>query len=219
MPTTTLTLANAFDGQRVRTVGSVWPPTANLQFLQDTYASATKQLQTPNYAVYNGLLRWDTSSISDAALVTAATLRLYCVSRYTIDARSIVAEWYTWDGVSGTDETATEVSNAHSGTLCTALTASADNDFALLSVGTYVNRTGYTYIRLHCTGGTPTNISGADFAAYGNTSGTAARLIVTYTDRTRMAPDAIISQTNLTGAVTAVQDNPDAPDASWLIAP
>ena len=32
----------------------------------------------------------------------------------------------------------------------------------------------------------------------------------------RYSPDAILVQTNLTGAVTAIQDDPDAPDATWL---
>lgn len=34
-----------------------------------------------------------------------------------------------------------------------------------------------------------------------------------------MAPDALLVQTNLSGAVTAIQDDPDSPDGSWLTAP
>lgn len=34
----------------------------------------------------------------------------------------------------------------------------------------------------------------------------------------RLAPDAILSSTALSGAVTAVQDDPDSPDGSWLTA-
>ena len=33
----------------------------------------------------------------------------------------------------------------------------------------------------------------------------------------RFAPDAILAQTGLTGAVTAIQDDPDSPDGSWLV--
>lgn len=32
-----------------------------------------------------------------------------------------------------------------------------------------------------------------------------------------LVPDAIITQTNLAGAVTDIDDAPDAPDANWLI--
>lgn len=32
----------------------------------------------------------------------------------------------------------------------------------------------------------------------------------------RLAPDAILASVNLTGAVTAIDEDPDAPDASWL---
>jgi len=35
----------------------------------------------------------------------------------------------------------------------------------------------------------------------------------------RLAPDAILTATNLSGAVTAIQDDPDSPDGSWLTAP
>lgn len=34
----------------------------------------------------------------------------------------------------------------------------------------------------------------------------------------RFAPDAILAQTGLTGAVAAIQDDPDSPDGSWLTA-
>lgn len=33
----------------------------------------------------------------------------------------------------------------------------------------------------------------------------------------RWAPDAILAQTGLTGVVTAIQDDPDSPDGSWLV--
>lgn len=36
---------------------------------------------------------------------------------------------------------------------------------------------------------------------------------------TRIAPDAILAATNLTGAVSVIQDDPDSPDANWLTAP
>lgn len=35
----------------------------------------------------------------------------------------------------------------------------------------------------------------------------------------RLAPDAILAQTNLSGSVSAIQDDPDAPNASWLTCP
>lgn len=35
----------------------------------------------------------------------------------------------------------------------------------------------------------------------------------------RLAPDAILALTNLSGSVAAIQDDPDAPDTSWLTCP
>jgi hypothetical protein len=34
----------------------------------------------------------------------------------------------------------------------------------------------------------------------------------------RQSPDALLVQTGLVGAVTAIQDDPDSPDANWLTA-
>ena len=34
----------------------------------------------------------------------------------------------------------------------------------------------------------------------------------------RQSPDVLLVQTNLAGAVTAIQDDPDSPDGSWLTA-
>ena len=34
----------------------------------------------------------------------------------------------------------------------------------------------------------------------------------------RLAPDAVLSSSNLSGSVSAIQDDPDSPDASWLTA-
>lgn len=39
------------------------------------------------------------------------------------------------------------------------------------------------------------------------------------TEVQRMAPDAILASTGLTGTVTDIQDDPDTPDANWLVAP
>lgn len=35
----------------------------------------------------------------------------------------------------------------------------------------------------------------------------------------RIAPDAIVFQSRLSGAVTTIQDDPDSPDANWLAYP
>ncbi len=34
----------------------------------------------------------------------------------------------------------------------------------------------------------------------------------------RIAPDALITQTNLTGSITDIDDDPDSPDGNWLTA-
>lgn len=45
-----------------------------------------------------------------------------------------------------------------------------------------------------------------------------ALTVTDYAVMERAVPDAILAQTALTGAVTAIQDDPDSPDGSWLVA-
>ena len=61
-----------------------------------------------------------------------------------------------------------------------------------------------------------------DYSGNGNTlaggTGASTEADPPITAMERAAPDAILAQTGLTGAVTAIQDDPDSPDGSWLVA-
>jgi hypothetical protein len=39
-----------------------------------------------------------------------------------------------------------------------------------------------------------------------------------YADTESLSPDALLVQTNLSGTVSNIQDDPDSPDANWLTA-
>lgn len=80
--------------------------------------------------------------------------------------------------------------------------------------GTSAGATGDTYVRVTETlsAYTPPPLL-ASAGGSSTSSGTAAAVAVVFQ---RLAPDAILTQTNLTGAVADIDEDPDSPDASWL---
>jgi len=57
------------------------------------------------------------------------------------------------------------------------------------------------------------------WSAAGNVHGITVALEPITANNIRIVPDAILAQTNLTGALGTITDDPDSPDASWLVAP
>lgn len=187
----------------------------------------TREFGAGTYQVKNGLLLWDTSSLPDDATVTAATLRLKFSWVANPDSRSFTADWFAWGASAAADYSLNgdaagfaAGTTAHSGTSLGSITVNADNDFALTNLSN-ISKTGNTYLRLHVSGGQPAGANQLTFYAQEHTTEPAARLIVDYTTvpPTRLIPYEIISQTNLTGTVSAIQDDPDSETGVWLTAP
>lgn len=207
-PTTTFNVAaGGDDGYVYRASSSVYPPdTSTTVDTSDTIVGVEKNLSGGQFAILISLLRWDTASIPDDATIDAATLRLRktASSPVSVDSRSLVAEWYEPGTIDTEDYTATVVSDAHSGTALTSITADADNDFALTNLSS-VNKTGYTGLRLHISGGQPTGNNTAYFASFDHSTLTEPRLIVEYTEggTTHEAAASLSSVASLTPAATA----------------
>lgn len=223
MPQVTVTAAAADDGSVAR-ASAAWPPAGPSNYtMAGVEIQTVKSLFGTDYYVYNGLVRFDTGAvIPDTATVTAVTFRGYITYLVNGDARSLSADYFTWAGTGDPgDWTAVPGTDAHAGTALSSLTALADNDLALANVGGgNVSVSGYTYLRWHISGAAPAGDNSLNFAANEHTTATEPRLIVTFSvPATRIAPDAILAQTNLTGAVSVIQDDPDSPDANWLTAP
>lgn len=221
MTQTTFPITANTDDQYVQMSSASYPPSSTV--FRDAFSAGVyveRYNDGTNYIITHGLLRWDTSSLAGQK-VTAATLRVVSLGGNSTDGRSFVAGWAAWDGTSASDYSGTALTDAHAGTLLNDLaTSSQSYDLALTGATQNVSTTGYTYMKCWVSGGQP-SVSSSNYmglAAFENTA-TEPQLVVTHFSPTRIAPDAILSQTNLTGAVSVVQDDPDSPDANWLTAP
>lgn len=227
MPTTSpIAISADVDDDLVYGTGAVY---ASATFVgnnptQTSLFAPYKAFDGANYDIRNLLLRFDTGSVlPDTAIVTGATLRLRIESHSDVDTRSITADWNgAWTGVAA-DWSIAALTTAHAGTaLSTFTTDNFDYDFTLTGYGGgNVSTTGYTNLRVHISGGAPTGYNYVAVSAFGHATNPAPRIIVDYVvgTPTRIAPDAILSQTNLTGTVSAIQDDPDAETGTWLTAP
>lgn len=215
----TFAIAAGADNGWTQATSPTYPPGSASNFWpNDTGVYVTRALAGGNFSIYNGYLKWNTSSLPDNATVTAAKVRLWIFGAPNANGRDLTADWYTWTGVVG-DWTATAQTNAISGTAISTFTSlPAWFEIDLANVNN-VSLTGTTYLRFHISGGQPTGDNTVGINGF--SAGNPAELVVTYATPSlvRLAPDAIISQTNLTGTVGDIDEDPDSGDASWLLAP
>lgn len=185
--TSTATFTIASSANNARAVGldsGTYPPGEGMQ-LRDTALIPARIWTGANYRVDVGLFRWDTSSLPYGVIVTNAQLRVECGAAFADgDGRSITADWYVWDGSSASDHSVTAGTNALAGALIsTSFAIGSPSTLTLLNPNDYISRTGYTYLRLHVSGGPPTAYNNIQIEEYGNTNGkTPAQLIVDYID-------------------------------------
>jgi len=143
---------------------------------------AGRRLASGSFQVLVPLLRFNTSSLPDNAIVTSVKLRLYVTGKADTDNRSLVGEWYpsaSWP-IDAADWTLTTGSGALPGADLTGLPTNASNELALSSPGS-VSLTGSTGLRLGISGGQPSGDNYLQIAALEHPSNPEPQLIVTYT--------------------------------------
>lgn len=175
------------------------------------------------YRMFVSFMRFDTSALPDNAAITGATLTVFVEGHAEPDGLSLVMDWYQWSPtVDAADYTHAANSNALSQAL-SSLTGFGTQNLTLTNADQFVSRTGYTHLRAaisqRAADAAPTGENWVAFASFENATDAEATLTLDYQPRSGLAPDAIISQTNLTGAVSVIQDDPDSADANWLTAP
>lgn len=180
MPTLDFDIAVGSDDARVKRTDTAYPPAGTITPNDAVGIEPFKGLNAGTYDITVGVLRWDTSSLPDAATLTSASLRIYRWGGGNPDSRDLTAEWYAYDGsiattdytdVVGTDALASYPLSNFTG--IGLFTIPLDNT-------TGVSKTGYTGLRLHISGGQPTGENWVGIQAFEDTSQPNARLSVTY---------------------------------------
>jgi hypothetical protein len=129
------------------------------------------------FRLQNALLRFNTSSLPDAANIVSASLTVYVTSVANGDARSLSGDWFSWSpSCDSTDYSVAAGTNALStsgncGSACQiAMISGGTRTFSLDNANSNVSRTGNTHLRLHVTGGQPTAENFVYFAAQDHAS-------------------------------------------------
>lgn len=188
-----------------------------------------------NYDVRNTCLRFNTGAIlPDDAVVMSCVLRVYGQDCLNFHSRNLTADYptiitgvytddYRADGdVANFSAGTVAINNVPLSTFSALPTTPQSYDIALSNI-TKISPTSNTYLRL-CVDGGQLATNGANyltFVAIDHATLTEPRLVIQYEQITpvRLAPDVILSQSNLLGDVTAIQDDPDSETGVWLTAP
>ncbi len=203
-PSTTFNVAVAGDDAYVGYYGQATYGTGGTFdtsiILATTNVGIDRTFSGSTFNIYNGLVRWDTSSLADDVTVTESRVRVYVVNINNADSRSLTADAYTgWPGgvPTATHYNATAQTTALAGQALSTFTLNALNDIVMDNVAG-VSLTGYTSYRFHISGGQPIGLNKLHFASFEHTTQAEPQLIVTYiTDTTPPA-----NPTGLTATVT-----------------
>lgn len=182
MPTDTFSIAATADDKEVRRVSSganEYPPAGTITHISAAAGIEVARTGGGTYTTRNICLKWNTSSLPDTALISAALLRVQIVAKSSDDSRSITCDWYVFDGTSS-DYSTGALTTAHAGTSIASLPSSGSHDFSLISPGT-ISTTSITGLRMHVSGGQPTAFNQMIIADYDHSSLAEAQLLVTYT--------------------------------------
>jgi YD repeat-containing protein len=126
------------------------------------------------YRIRVGLARWNTAAIPDNATIIGASLNGYVTSVTNDNARSLTADWYSWTPpISAGHYTAnaqTSASFAQSGWDLSAFTIGQNNTLSLSQPDLYMSKTGYTGLRFHISGSTPSGVNSFNIASWDSTN-------------------------------------------------
>jgi hypothetical protein len=188
MPDLTISVAASGDDGTLQGSGATWPPPATAVDSAAIELYSLKWLTGGTYYFWQPAMRFDTSPLPDNAVVTAAILRLYIISRdQDDDNRSLSIGYFpssNWP--LGTEDYLTsDATDAHAGTDLTSLSVGALNDFALTNLAN-ISKTGYTGFRLTTTGGAPSGGNNCVIAALEHATLQEPQLIITFENPTNI---------------------------------
>lgn len=141
--------ASGEDGYTQTDESGVYPPTPLTTNTTGITSQPTRSLGGGWYTVRNLLVRWDTSSLPDGAILSAARLRAGVGAITNTDSLNLTADWYDWSPAIDTgDHSHAPGTDAISGIALSTLSTGA-NQLINLDNTTGVSLTGTTYLRMH----------------------------------------------------------------------
>lgn len=182
MPTTTFSItADADDGSGYWE-DTAWPPTGGTFNTDDGASMFATRWVSATYVSEVAVMRFDTSSLTSGAVVSAATLKLYCEAAINANGYSVEGDYYDFGGeptVAADWALTPSGTSIFTGIPTTSWTTSAVNNVTLTDLSG-INTTGYTGIRLIMVGaGTPTGQNFVQWAT-AESANQEPRLDVTY---------------------------------------
>lgn len=184
MTVTVFTIAAGADDGHVEGAGvtaSGYPPAYDSADPASDNFRTLSLLSGGSYYYDESLLRFDTSALGAGAVVSAATLTIYALSKVDTDSRSIQGEYHTWTPAMGAGNyTTTPGDTAFTAVTIASITTSAEHVFTLTNLGS-INVTGYTGFRLSVTGAAPTGDNRVTWEGYDAAGTNHAHLDVTWT--------------------------------------
>lgn len=234
MPTASIPIsAAADDGTVVRTSASyatIASGSANVDTTNTGWVTVGRYLSAGTFEVHVVVLRFQTAALlPDTATVTAARLKIHVLDAWEDDLRNVSADYYnSFTTLSTSDWVINDPSgDAISGIALSSLTDGGVVNTLTLSGLTGISTTSSTTIRMHISGGQPTAWNYLAFAPYGHATAPVPTLEVDYTlASTRLAPNLIVSRTNLPNvdgvaaddatALAALDEDPDSSGTDWL---
>lgn len=185
MPTVTFSVAADTDDGSGYYFAATWPPdSGTFQNEPGAVLYAVKDLSDFYYAEVC-CMRWDTSTLPDAATVTAANLKLYVTTvSFTEAGRNLVGDYYDFGGepTVAADWVLETSPSIFTGVLVDTIPTGTVSTIPLTDLSG-ISKTSYTGVRLSISGGAPAaaSKSAARFAA--RESGFATpQLEVTYSE-------------------------------------
>ncbi len=169
---------NATVSSTIQSSNGTWPPTVG-SGTGGSYLGA-RGFNGSVYYLYNRVFRFDTSSLTTAANISSAKLRVYVPSKSVADSGiGVAGEWYDPGATAGTEDwSGTLLQTAFATVANASITTGAYNEFTLLTPNTSISKTGFTGIRTHTDGsGAPTGNNLIDL----DNSTNLPELVITYT--------------------------------------
>jgi hypothetical protein len=187
MPTDTFSVSASGDDGYVDaegSTGSTWPPDLSVTVVTNTVTMYARKFKAAGFTdLILSLLRFDTTTLPDDAVVTAATLRLQIVSVGNVTNRNLVVGYYSSWPIDAADWSGADNPGSDAGSFAlTGFSASTEKDLTLTGLSS-INVGGYTGFRLGIDGGIPAvdnNNYWVEIATLDHATLTEPQLLVTY---------------------------------------